>query len=109
MSDKEQNGPAPRQSAGREDQSTPDINDTPTPKKRPSHIAYSVRENAEGKAFFNRVGSAFQHKDGNGFDVALDATPVNGRITLRTPKERLDAKRTGQEGAQEHQSQDHDR
>ena len=95
MSDEKQNGPAPQQGAGREDQTTPD-NDGTTPKRRPSHIAYSVREGKEGKAFFNRVGSAFQHKDGNGFDVALDATPVNGRITLRTPKERLDAKRNGE-------------
>ncbi|CDO60036.1 hypothetical protein BN1012_Phect1822 [Candidatus Phaeomarinobacter ectocarpi] len=71
------------------------------PGKRPSHIAYSVRENQEGKAFFNRVGSAFKHKDGNGFDVALDATPVNGRITLRTPKERLDARRNGESNTQE--------
>jgi len=79
--------------------------------KRPSHIAYSVREGAEGQAYFNRVGSAFQHKDGQGFDVALDATPVNGRITLRALNDRLDAKRSGQgQGkGQTRGSQDHDR
>ncbi len=81
--------------------------------KRPSHIAYTVREGAEGQTYFNRVGSAFQHKDGQGFDVALDATPVNGRITLRTLKDRLDAKRNApdksQDKGQERDSQDHDR
>lgn len=56
----------------------------------PSHIAFSVREGEEGKAYFNRIGSAFPHKDGQGFNVMLDATPVDGRVTLRTPKERLD-------------------
>ena len=57
--------------------------------KAPSHIAYSVRENADGSAYFNRVGSAFPHKDGQGFSVVLDAVPVDGRITLRSPKERI--------------------
>jgi hypothetical protein len=57
--------------------------------KPPSHIAYQVRETEEGKVYFNRVGSAFAHKDGKGFNLILDATPVDGRVTLRTPLERL--------------------
>jgi hypothetical protein len=62
---------------------------------KPSHIAYQVRESEDGKAFFNRVGSAFQHKDGKGYNLELDAVPVNGRVVLRTPKERLEEKRNG--------------
>ena len=62
---------------------------------RPSHIAYHVRENDEGKAFFNRVGSAFAHKDGKGFNVLLDASPVDGKITLRTAEDRLKDARQG--------------
>ncbi len=77
--------------------------------KRPSHIAYTVRENEDGKAFFNRVGSAFAHKDGKGHDVVLDATPVNGRITLRTPKERLDDMRGQKDGAKDRDAQDKER
>lgn len=92
MSDKDQSQPAQDGAGDGADK---------TPGKRPSHIAYSVREGNEGKAFFNRVGSAFQHKDGKGMDVVLDATPVNGRITLRTPQERLDAKRNGQGNTQQ--------
>lgn len=61
-----------------------------TPKsKSPSHIAYQVRENAEGKSYFNRVGSAFAHSDGQGFNLVLDSLPVDGRVTLRTPQDRL--------------------
>lgn len=66
--------------------------------KGPSHHAFSVRNNPDpqGKAFFNRVGSAFPHKDGKGFNVDLEAMPVNGKIVLRTPQERLkDAKDGG--------------
>lgn len=62
---------------------------------RPSHFAYHVRESEDGKAFFNRVGSAFAHKDGNGFNVVLDSVPVDGRVTLRTPTERLRSAREG--------------
>jgi hypothetical protein len=30
--------------------------------------------------------AAWAHKDGHGFNVTLDALPVNGRIVLREPK-----------------------
>lgn len=56
---------------------------------RPSHLAYTVRQGKDGQAHFNRVGAMFPHKDGNGFDVQMDATPVDGRLTLRTLKERV--------------------
>lgn len=56
--------------------------------KRPSHIAYQVRDGAEGASHFNRIGSAFAHKDGGGFSLLLDSVPINGRITLRIAKER---------------------
>jgi hypothetical protein len=59
--------------------------------KRPSHIAYQVRDGAEGASHFNRIGSAFAHKDGQGFNLKLDSVPVDGRITLRTAKERSGA------------------
>lgn len=67
--------------------------------KRPSHIAYNVREGDEGKSYFNRVGSAFEHGDGKGFNILLDSTPVNGKVTLRTVEDRMKAakeKRNGQ-------------
>jgi len=64
--------------------------------KQPSYIAYQVREGQDNKAHFNRVGAAFAHKDGQGHDVLLDAMPVNGRVTLRTPQERVqDARNNG--------------
>jgi hypothetical protein len=67
--------------------------------KRPSHIAYNVREGDEGKSYFNRVGSAFEHGDGKGFNILLDSTPVNGKVTLRTVEDRMKVakeKRNGQ-------------
>ena len=38
----------------------------------------------KGDAFWTRVGSAWAHKDGKGFNVVLSALPVNGRLVLRT-------------------------
>lgn len=57
--------------------------------KRPSHIAYQVREGDENKSYFNRIGSMWPHKDGEGYNIQLDATPVDGRITVRTVQERI--------------------
>lgn len=78
------------------------MSDERTPKdgagKMPSHLAYTVRDGKDGKSYFNRVGSAFEHKDGQGFNVELDATPVNGRLTLRTLKDRLDERRNSNAG-----------
>ena len=59
--------------------------------KKPTHIAYAVRDfEKDGKAdaSWNRIGAAWLHKDGKGFDVTLEAVPVNGRLVLRlnTPK-----------------------
>lgn len=62
--------------------------DNNTPKK-PSHHAFQVNEGQDGKSYFNRVGAAFEHKDGQGYNIMLDSVPVDGRVTLRTPQERL--------------------
>jgi hypothetical protein len=74
--------------------------------KRPSHYAYSVRQDKEGNAHFNRIGAAFCHKDSKGFTVELDAMPVDGRVTLRSPQDRLEAKRRGERVAPEDRDQD---
>jgi hypothetical protein len=56
---------------------------------KPTHNAYSVREfdkAGEKDSSWLKIGVAFAHKDGKGFDVVLDAVPVNGRVTIREPK-----------------------
>lgn len=61
---------------------------------RPSHLAYQVRDAEEGKSYFNKVGAAWEHGDGQGYNIQLDSVPVDGRVTLRTPQERLDELRS---------------
>jgi len=67
-------------------------NDKP---KKPSHLAYQVGEGKDGKSHFNRVGAAFQHGDKEGYNIQLDSIPVDGRITLRTLKERVQQTKEG--------------
>jgi DNA relaxase NicK len=72
------------------------MSDDKPAKTRPSHTAYMVRDyttaSGEADSAWSRIGVAFQHKDGMGFDVVLDATPVNGRVVLRS-NELAEAKR----------------
>lgn len=52
-------------------------------KTPPALIAYHVPDR-EG-APWNRIGAAWDHKDGDGFTLQLDLMPMSGgRIVLRT-------------------------
>ena len=54
-----------------------------TESKRPDLAAYVVRDRDDKKSNWREIGVAFKHKDGKGFDLLLDATPVSGRVVLR--------------------------
>jgi hypothetical protein len=58
-----------------------------TPSKSPTHIAYQVRDRDGGKGFWTRIGSVWPHADGKGFNIQIDAVPLDGRITLRVVDE----------------------
>ncbi len=59
--------------------------------KTPTHIAYHVRDRGEGqKSFWTRIGSAWAHSDGKGFNVQLEVAPLDGRISLRAASEKKD-------------------
>jgi hypothetical protein len=68
-----------------------DENTKPTTGNRsPSHIAYQVREtktDANKKSYWTRIGSAWAHADGNGFNIQVESVPLDGRITLRLASE----------------------
>jgi len=40
-------------------------------------------EGKDENAFWTRVGSAWSHKDGKGYNIVLSALPLNGRLVLR--------------------------
>ena len=58
--------------------------------KAPSHVAYHVRNREGGEGFWTRIGSAWPHADGNGFNIQIETVPLDGRITLRVPADKKD-------------------
>lgn len=50
--------------------------------KKPSHIAYHVRDTGNGKSFWNRVGVAWSNKNG-GLTVQLESVPLDGRVVCQ--------------------------
>jgi hypothetical protein len=55
---------------------------------QPAYIAYQVRDREGEKGFFTRIGAAWLHKDGNGFNIQLESVPLDGKVVLRTPSEK---------------------
>ena len=52
---------------------------------------FSIR-NAEGKSLWTRCGVAFINRDGS-INVVLDQFPTEGKLHLRAPRRREEAKR----------------
>lgn len=55
-------------------------------KNLPSHGVYVV-EGEGDRAFWNKIGCAWQHNDGQGFNVQVAAIPLTGRLVIRARKE----------------------
>jgi hypothetical protein len=65
-----------------------DNNPKSTASKTPTHIAYHVRNNNSGEGFWTRIGAAWAHADGSGFNIQIETVPLDGRITLRVATEK---------------------
>jgi hypothetical protein len=51
--------------------------------KRPTHVAYWVKERENKKDDWRQIGVAWSHSDGKGINISLDLQPLDGRIVLR--------------------------
>ncbi len=55
--------------------------------KKPTHRAFVAKtftgKDGEEKTHWIAIGSAWPTKDGKGFDVRLDALPIDGRIVIK--------------------------
>jgi hypothetical protein len=76
---------------------------------KPTHRVYTVIRREGQDDYWLNIGLAFPHKDGNGFNVVLQALPLDGKIVCREITEddgaeapqqrgRHDATRAGQGG-----------
>ena len=66
--------------------------------QQPTYQAYTVVKREGQDDFWLNIGAAFMHQDGDGFNIVLQALPLNGKIVLRPPK--ADAKGETTEAAQ---------
>lgn len=64
-----------------------DENNAVPASKAPSHAVYTVRDRKDAKGIFTRVGAAWPHKDGQGFNIQIDAVPLDGKLSLRVISE----------------------
>ena len=51
--------------------------------KQPTHRAYSVIRREGQDDFWLNVGLVFPHKDGSGFNIMLQAFPLDGKLVCR--------------------------
>ena len=50
----------------------------------PELYAWNVT-GTDQKSHWTKIGAAWSNKDGKGFNITLEALPVNGKIVLRPP------------------------
>ena len=48
----------------------------------PNFYAYTVKDRAGKRAVWTRIGAAWSHAQGGGFNIELQALPMDGRIVL---------------------------
>ena len=54
----------------------------------PAYRAYTVIKREGKEDYWLNLGIVFKHEDGEGFNLLLQALPLDGKIVLRTYKER---------------------
>lgn len=51
-----------------------------------AYRAYTVIKREGQDDFWLPIGAAFMHQDGDGYNVVLQALPIDGKVVLRLPK-----------------------
>ena len=54
---------------------------------KPTHRAYTVIKREGKEDYWLNIGVCFAHEDNDGFNLLLQAMPLDGKIVLRTYKE----------------------
>ena len=54
----------------------------------PTHNVFTVEDRGKDEdPFWLKIGAAWAHKDGKGFNISLSALPLDNRLVLREPTE----------------------
>jgi len=54
----------------------------------PAYRAYTITKRQGKDGYWLKIGMAFPHEDQEGFNILLQAKPTDGKIVLRTYKEK---------------------
>ncbi len=54
--------------------------------QQPTYQAYTVVKREGQDDYWLNIGAAFMHQDGDGYNVVLQALPLDGKIVLQLPK-----------------------
>jgi hypothetical protein len=54
--------------------------------QQPAYRAYTVVKREGAEDFWLAIGAAFMHQDGDGYNIVLQALPIDGKVVLRLPK-----------------------
>ena len=55
--------------------------------QQPAYRAFTIVKREGTDDFWLPIGAAFARQDGEGFNLVLQALPIDGRVVLRTPKD----------------------
>ena len=62
---------------------------------QPAYRAFTVVKREGADDFWLPIGAAFMHQDGDGYNIVLQALPIDGKIVLRLPKSDEQPTQTG--------------
>jgi hypothetical protein len=55
--------------------------------QQPDFRAYTVIKREGSEDYWLPIGAAFAHQDGIGYNIVLQALPIDGKIVLRSPRD----------------------
>ena len=58
--------------------------------QQPTYQAYTAVKREGQDDFWLNIGAGFEHQDGKGLNILLQALPIDGKIVLRPPKDNAD-------------------
>ena len=50
---------------------------------QPTHTIFQVIEREKDVRLWSRIGAAWMHQDGEGFNLVFDAFPLTGNVVVR--------------------------
>jgi hypothetical protein len=59
-----------------------------------THRVFTVIKREGQDDYWLSIGAAFEHADGKGYNVILQALPIDGKLVLRVPKDDEEDDRT---------------